>query len=581
MECEYAVHNRSTIHDATVCGTGFLKGPIPLAERIRKSWMRDDGGHYRLQNDPESEGRFAFQHVSYWHLFPETNCRSFDRCTSWFERHVATERDLRDLADQPGVDRDAIRRILDEGPSSQIPEFMLQLDAIDAEEVSTYARNVYIVWEYRGPLDRDEMEMLMSELVQAATDGDQEPVSVEVDPLLQMDAVLLFCQGEALRWGINPHGGQRADLQRVSDRAVAVAGLWGVGIPYLLRSQAAIINDAWRGMMENAAFAALPQFEIDTNVVQRPDGEPNRIEPGGVWERTKTSDSPGLILHPVPVQQDAYGQILELAMRLVDMETNVSILASGEQGAHTTRTAGGIGLLMNAVNVVFRRVVKNFDDGITSTAITRAYHFLMDFSDREEIKGDYTVHARGSAVLLVREIQAQNLMTLMQMAGADPELGEMLKKPELTRKLMQSMMVESDGVMKTQAELEADMAARQEAEAQGPPPPEMIALQLEQQKLEIEQQRMQMQAQNEQQKMQMQSQLSQMETQSKMQLAAMQIEADLTKMAAQGQITMAEVQARLQGLREQTQSKERIFAAEAAVEAQKPADGNGSGGYIS
>ena len=385
VECEYPVHCRAAIHDATVAGTGFIKGPIPLTERVRKSWMREDGGNYRLKYDAESEGRFAFQHVSYWHLFPEPTARSFDKCSSWLERHIMTEQDLRDFAKQPGVDKDAIRRLLDEGPSDTLPEYMLDLDTVVSEEVSSYSTHVYIMWEYRGPLEREDMEEIMSEILRSTmNDGDATPVTVEIDPLMQMDAVLFFCQGEAVRWGVN-HMDDNSPIYSAFQIERSTARLWGVGLPYLMREQQGIMNDAWRGMMDNAAFAAFPQTEINTNVVQRPDGAPPIIEPGGAWERTADAgDSPGLIFHDIPIHQEQYSSLIEMAMRFIDTETNISVLASGEQGTSTTQTAGGIGLLMNAVNVVFRRVIRNYDDGITTTAIARAYHFLMQFSARRK-----------------------------------------------------------------------------------------------------------------------------------------------------------------------------------------------------
>ena len=166
-------------------------------------------------------------------------------------------------------------------------------------------------------------------------------------------------------------------------------------------------------------------------------------------------------------------------------------------------------------------------------------------------------------MLLVREIQAQNLLLLASQMTVHPVLGQHFKMRELLKHLLQSMHISSDGVLKTEIELEADMAAQAEAEANAPPDPQMVALQLEQQKLEMQAQLDQQKLGFDQQKMEMEGQLTQAEMQSKMQLSMMQIEADLTKMAAEGQITMAEVQARLQGLREQAASKERIFAAEA------------------
>ena len=353
IECEWPTHCRAAIHDAAVCGTGIVKGPIPLSERVRPSWMREDGGTYRLKFDPESEGRFVFQHVSYWHIFPESTASSFDRCNSWFERHLMTETDLRAFAKQPGVDKDAVRRLLDEGPQDILPEYMLELEAVTSEEVSTYTKHVFVVWEYRGPLEREEMDDLMRELLRSE-EGD-EPMSVEVDPLIQMDAVLFFCQGEVLKWGIN-HMDDNSPIYSVFQIERTTARLWAVGLPFILREQQSILNDAWRGMMDNAALAALPQLEINTAILQRPEGSPPIIEPGAIWERNSgAGQEPGMIVHEIPIRQEHFSSIIELTMRFIDIETNISVLAAGEQGAHTTRTAGGIGLLMNAVNVVFRQ----------------------------------------------------------------------------------------------------------------------------------------------------------------------------------------------------------------------------------
>ena len=92
------------------------------------------------------------------------------------------------------------------------------------------------------------------------------------------------------------------------------------------------------------------------------------------------------------------------------------------------------------------------------TAITRAYHFLMQFSPRDEIKGDYTVQARGSSVLLVREIQAQNLLLLASQMSVHPVLGQHFKIRNLLKVLLQSMMISSDDVLKTELELMAEAA---------------------------------------------------------------------------------------------------------------------------
>ena len=150
--------------------------------------------------------------------------------------------------------------LLDAGPHDQLPEYMLDLDTVVSEEVTSYSTDVFVVWEYRGPLDRDEIEDIMRELMR--TEEGDEPVSIEVDPLIQADAVLFFCQGEMLKYGIT-HMDDNSPIYSIYQMEKSTARLWSVGLPFLIREQAAILIDAWRGMLDNAALAAQPQIEIN------------------------------------------------------------------------------------------------------------------------------------------------------------------------------------------------------------------------------------------------------------------------------------------------------------------------------
>ena len=553
VETEYAQHCRDVIHDATVAGTGVLKGPIPLSERVRMSWLREDGGHWRLKHKSGAEDRFAFQHVSYWHLFPDTSARSFHQVQSWMERHLMTHRDLQEFAKLPGVDKEAVRDLLMEGPQDTLPDYLLEVDALVTREgqasYSDTTQKHFVMWEYRGPLETEEMQATIGWMLeQGLGDG----AEVEIDPLLQADAVIWFCQNRALKFAVSVLDSNEP-VYSVFQCEKSTVRLWSVGIPYLMRSQQEVIYDAWRRMLDNAAFGAFPLTEIDTSVLQPTDDGQLRIYPGAVFERNANNDRPGIIQHPVQVNQEHYSAIIQLAMQFLDSETNISVLAQGEQGA-SSRTAGGMALLMNSVNVVFRRVVKNFDDGITSPTISRAYHFLMQYSQKDELKGDYTVQARGSSVLLVREVQAQNLLLLASQISLHPLLGRHFKVRMLLKRLLQSMMLSADDILKTQAEVEAEEQAEAQAAAEQPDP-EMVKMQLERE-------------------------VAQMDAQTKTQIAQLNLEGALMKLVAQRQMSQEQAQARLAQVQAQASSRERIFAGEAALEARKPAGVKGSGGYL-
>ena len=137
-------------------------------------------------------------------------------------------RDLREFAQQPGVFKGAVREILREGPQEHVPAYLTELDAIAEEEASTARSldNVFVVWEYRGPLEEDEMQALMRVLMMDA-DSELDPELAEqlVDPLFSVDAAIWFCQGRVLKVAINHVGRQREPLQRISDREVGRAAV--------------------------------------------------------------------------------------------------------------------------------------------------------------------------------------------------------------------------------------------------------------------------------------------------------------------------------------------------------------------
>jgi hypothetical protein len=148
-------------------------------------------------------------------------------------------------------------------------------------------------------------------------------------------------------------------------------------------------------------------------------------------------------------------------------------MAQGEIGEIPKNTPFGTTVLtMGNANVVFRDGIKNFDDDVTVPDLRRLYDWNMQFSPKEEIKGDYDVKATGSAVLLVREMQAQSLMAIAMNFGGHPVYGPMLKNRDLLRKIFQAHMIPADEVMLSDEQIDAVLAiAAKQAEKTPRPAP--------------------------------------------------------------------------------------------------------------
>ena len=113
--------------------------------------------------------------------------------------------------------------------------------------------------------------------------------------------------------------------------------------------------------------------------------------------------------------------IFTAARQLADEETNLPLIAQGEQSEHITQTAQGMSMLLNSANIVLRRAVKNFDDDVTRPHVQAYYNWNMQFNDKREIKGDFSVDARGSGALIARETQQQRLLQFAQVSAQNPE----------------------------------------------------------------------------------------------------------------------------------------------------------------
>lgn len=550
-ECEFAASARLVIDDACDIGTGIVKGPVGTMEHSRRSWQKrqdaTEGSAAVYELTFEDDTRPAYYWVDPWSFFPASDARNMMESDSTYERHILTEKGMRRLAKMPGFDKDAIRRLLRDGAKEAIPTYLSDIRAIKGEQaLPTETR--FIAWEYRGPLTADKLMQVCSCLGTEQAKGIAN-LYPDPDPLIEIQVVMWFCQGELLKFGIG-HLDSAESVYSVYNLEKDPASIWGFGIPYLMRDSQKALNAAWRMMMDNAGLSSGPQIEIDPQVIKPADGTYS-LYPRKVWLRQTTAlaNKPGLITYDIPSHQDELAAIIMLAKQFIDDETSISVLAQGEQGAHTTQTAQGMAILMNGINVVFRRFVKNFDDQFTVPCIRRLYDWNMQFSKRDDIKGDFDVDARGTSVLLVRELQSQNLLVLAGFT-AHPVLGMLLKGANVLRKLSQSMMIAPDDIILTDDEIEAQA---KKLASQGNPEDAKLA---------------------------MQAKIAADNNKTKLDIAQLENETARIKFAEDHNMSLEKLNAMLQGMRMQTDSKERIFAAEAAVEATRPAD-EGSGGYIS
>lgn len=543
-EAQYASECRKVIRDACRIGTGILEGPV-LGGPTRRSWqVADESGEYRMT--AVSAPRPIARQVDVWGFFPDMDAASVDEAEFFFERFLPNRRDLRRMARETGFDMTAVRTLLRDGPAKDQPAHIAKLREI-SEDTHRAVGDRYQVWKYHGMLEGQEIRDIC-----CVTGRDDWLEDIDDDPMAEMNVVIWFAQGQLLKFGLY-HLDSGDPVYSVFNLEPDDTSIFGYGVPHLIGDSQRALNSAWRMMMDNAGISVGPQVVVNTSMIVPQNGS-YALTPLKLWEWKQGANPavPPFQTYHIESQLGALEHIIGLARQFIDDDSNLPLIVEGEGAAHITQTAHGMSMLMNAANIMFRDVVKSFDDKVTTPIIRRFYDFNMQFADDDGVRGDFEVEAIGSSVFLVREMQSQNLMSMAANFSAHPVLGPLLKTDAVLRLLAQSLMLPADQVVKTMEEIaqEQQQLMEQQGEA-GAVDPETMKLQAA--------------AELKQAELQQKAELQAREHEMKMTLAAMERDTALIKLAGERDMDLAKLRAMIAGKEMDIASKERLFAGEVAV----------------
>lgn len=568
-ECRYAPRCRDIIDDAAKIGVGVIKGPV-VKNRPRRRWEQQQNV-YQLTRDPDP--RPEYRRVNPWAFFPQMNATSMEEdCEFTFERHLPSRTELRRMTRTLGFDENAVRRLLEAGPdanSNTDLNHLNDLRAITGEGEAIKDR--FVVWEYRGPLEPEEVESL---LIGAGRAEDAARFAETADVLDEHMVVCWFSGTELLLLHEDYPLDSGESFYSVFSFEKGEASILGaIGIPRIIMDALRAANGAWRMMLDNGGLSVGPQVVVDKTQVTPQNGDWT-LSAMKVWLKTGAevaNAAPPFQVFNIPSNQAQLAGIIELALKFIDEEASLPMLAQGEQG-QASPTLGGMSMLFNSANVVFRRVVRNWDDDLTTPVIRRMYDWNMQFNPKEEIKGDQQVEARGTSVLLVREMMAQQLAGIVGTWTTHPKLSIMMKKEgfDAARELLQSLSINPDTILDDWDTVEARFKAMADAAAEGGQSPEEIRAQTQLQIAQLD------------------AESRAADGQVQLQIADIRRQTELIKLASEHEISLEDLRTKLAIEQVRTDSKERIFAGELGFEAQAArearasgAEPSGSGGYVS
>ena len=461
IECEYNAELRKVIHNSAVTGTGVIKGPI-VVKRVRKAWRekqspKPDGSGVDTAQVLEvvEELRPASYSVDPRMVWEDPDCGdNVQHGQGIFELEKMTAKRVRELAKQPGYLLDQLTTIIGEDPQPSAELFEQTQQEIESSKDTQ--NKLFYRWTYWGELDSDDLKAA--------------GVEVPSDALSTVSGCVEMINDRVIRAYLNPLDSGEIPYDFLPWEKVS-GSVRGYGVVYLMKAQQSVTNASWRMMMDNAGVTSRGQVLVKKSQITPVDGT-WQLTPGKFWNVSEEVGDPRSALSVVEFEnhQQELSQILELAEKLADQETSTPTMAHGQQGS-APETVGGMQLLMNGANVVLRRLVKQFDDCITRPHIRRYYDYNMAYSEDEEIKGDFVIDARGSSALVVRDVQNQAFMNLMQQAG-NPVIGKMIDPQKLFEHVLRAQHIDPTDILLPEQKI------LQNENAPPPPDPRVQAAQI-------------------------------------------------------------------------------------------------------
>jgi hypothetical protein len=522
---KYGHKARKAIEDRVNLGTGILKGPVPSIQkkRVYDEVQGPDGNMVAIPRF-ESVSRPEVYRVDPWMFYPDDSVSKICDAEYAIEIHPMNKTQLAKLAKAEGFFDDVILELLRQGPSEYNETYFNDVTAL-TDSGENYLRNKYAVLEYHGPIS-----------IEQATTLGLEPSYESLDDTFIGE--VWVCMGRVIRASLEAIDGAYELPYMASTWLDDPNSPFGFSLPIEMEDSQRIHTSTLHMLLDNAAVSGGPQVVINREYIKPVNGA-WEIQPHKIWESTDStlqSIDQAFKAFVVPNVSGSLSPLLDMAQQWAMQESGINAIAAGMNSPQAgTDSATGLAILQQQATVVTDMLAEDWDDNITQKLIERMYHWNIQYNLRPEFVGfDFEVDVRSSTELRNKQMQVNNLEKLSIEAGQNPMLGDWVNQEKLTEARLAMMRLPNVGIVRTPEEYA--QIQEQKAQQEQPPDPNMVKLEIENSRVQMEMQRLAF----EREKFQFEStkQLEQLRLEEMVQLE--QIEA--RKFDAQARVTQAQLE---------------------------------------
>jgi hypothetical protein len=423
-----------------------------IKEVTSKRWYRDRAGAWK-QLVIKRVVPIA-QWVPIWDIYPDMSVKELKDARFVWQKHLFSKNKFALLAKRSDFDTKAIEAFIGAYPdgNANYKDYEEQLRDMstntDSEgDTNPPKREQYEVHERWGFLDIDRAKELAPEVTDAVWNMLGPEVACNT---WQVEGVIIKAVISPIEGADLPYYFYYYDKDETS--------IFGDGIPRIMRDPQMLYNASIRAMLDNAAISAGPIIEANIDLLA--DGEdPLELYPFRVFQRTGEGLEAGqkaIHVTKLPSYTKEFLGLVEFFQSTADESTTIPRSlhggAGGQQGQGANQTATGMSMLIGASNITLKDQVQFFDDGVTKPFIKSMYFWNMEFSGKDDIKGDFNIVARGTKSLIAKEVKMEQINQFLQITNNDTDL-QYIKRDILLRELAEIFDLDRLGFVRSEAEV--------------------------------------------------------------------------------------------------------------------------------
>lgn len=399
---DYPQMCKRILRSGYIYGFGIARSPMVKTQKERM-WVMGDDGKYKAETKkirrpfPES--------IRIWDSYPDLSAKSWEDQELFFERFVLTRHDFGNLKKRPDFKENVISDYLKEHATGNYTaktyESELQILAKTSNLTDRTIRR-YEVYRALGFFSAHTLAAAGVDIAENEMDQD-----ILADIWFIDDKII---KAQKAVFGTRPSDQYHAFIYTEDEDA----GLTGIGLPEETRDSQMAIAASTRALMDNMAATAGPIFEVNTDLLPSGRKTIGPIHAFMTIEREGDSVEAQYPAVRAITTESHVGEILNIISmqrQQLDIESNLPAFTMGniqEPLGEAFRTTNNMSMMMGSANMVTKDTVRAFDK-FTTSLVGSLLSWNMEFNDKEEIKGDYQVVAKGNLSLVAKEIRGAAL----------------------------------------------------------------------------------------------------------------------------------------------------------------------------